>query len=163
MGVYRHGGTAECHSHDHVGSLAPDAGEGLEVVHVVRHDATEVCHEFHCHGVEMLRLAVGIGNGLDEGADFVHGAGCQRSGVGEAGEKGGRSHIHPLVGALGGKHDRHEEFVGGIVVQFSVDGAYMFGKPGKDVLESFFFCHSVVLFFGKNSILKAIIHYFRGN
>ncbi len=129
VGVHRHGGLVERHGHHHVRRLAPHAGESLQQVHVLGDDAAELFGELDRHGMEVARLVVGVGYGFNQFVNLLHRACRHGGGGGETVEDGGGGHVHALVGALGGKDDRHQEFIGVGVMELRFGKPHVFGEP----------------------------------
>ena len=117
VGVHRHGGQVEGHGGDHVGRLAPHAGQPLQLLQRVGHLALELVHQHPRQGRQVLALVVGVGYGVDVPEEVLRAGGGHglRGGVGV--EEGGGDHVHPLVRTLRRKHHRHQQLEHTAVVQ----------------------------------------------
>ena len=102
---------------DQVGSLAAHAGQGEQVVHIVRDFAAEALQQHLRGGHDVTGLGTPEAAGLDVCTHLVHiggGEGLQR---GIAGKQGGRDHIYAGVGTLGRQADGEQQLVVLSVIQ----------------------------------------------
>ena len=127
VGVDRHNRLVENDSGNDVGSLAAHAWQGLQLVDIIGDLAIKVGQQLFGHSLQMTALAVRIGDRLDIGVDILDRGRRQRLGVGVGCKQSRRDHIDTLVGALGRKHNRYEQLVGIVVMQFALSlGASLF-------------------------------------
>ncbi len=118
--IHRHSRHVVDDGGDHIGSLAPHTGEPDELGYCVGHDRAVLPHQHTCHGSEVLRLTVGIGDTLDVLEDMLGRGGSHNLGCGKCLEECRSDRIDPFVGTLSGEDHCHKELKGSIVLQFGL-------------------------------------------
>ena len=120
MGVDGERRLAEGHALDDVGGLTAYAGQFQQLVHVGRHLATVLFHQYTSHLHQMVGLGIGIGHAADI-CQQVFGL-CRGHGLGvRVVEKQLRGDlIDTLVGTLCTKDDGHEQLEHTAELQFRV-------------------------------------------
>ena len=137
MGVHCHGGLLPNDRTDNIRRLASDTLERLQVFDVIGYFALIDFHQALCHLYQVFGFGAWVTDRFDVFEDFVRGGLCEGFGGGESFKEGRSDHIHPLVGALGGKHYRYQQFIGIAVVQFALSHRHVGFEPGEDIFIAF--------------------------
>ena len=100
---------------DHVGRLAPDAGQGDELLHRLRYLAVEALGDRARHCQEVPALRPEEARRADQLLDILEPRGGEGPRIGVAPEKRRGHHVHPFVSALGREDRGDEELVRTVV------------------------------------------------
>ena len=115
-------------AHD-IGRLASHAGQTLQLLQVARHFAAELLAEHAGHARQVFRLVVGIGDALDVGIDLLGSRGSHSLRCRESLEQGRRSHIDPLVRALGRQDHGHQQLIRRAVRKLALGDGHVLLEP----------------------------------
>jgi hypothetical protein len=105
---------------DHVGGLAPDAGQARELFHGPRHLAAVLVHERPARPEEGPGLGAEKAGGPDQALQPLRVGIGERRGIGIGAEEIGCDFVHTGVGALGRKNGCDEQLERRAVVELDV-------------------------------------------
>ena len=120
MSIDGNAGGAECVAEDHIGGLAPDAGQGDQLIQGRGHLTVESLDKLSPQPDQRVGLVAVEAGGPDELFEF--GTICSGivGGTAEARKQGRRRDVDALVGALSRQDGRHRQLERGGEVQFAV-------------------------------------------
>lgn len=120
MSVYGHGALREGYGKHDIGSLAPNAWQTQQMVHVGRHLPLVIVYEHLREFYEMLGFGIRIADTLHIFIHLILLCLSHRLSIGVGTKQSGRDDVHTFVCALGRKHHSHEQLKGAAVVEFCV-------------------------------------------
>jgi hypothetical protein len=119
MGVYRDARHPKRIAKNHVGGLAPDAGQGDEILEPTRHFSGVGVAQLLGHALQSLRLCPKETGGSNDVLDVIA-LGCRHGdSIGIGGKQRWRDGVDPLVGALRTQDGGYEKFERGCEFKFA--------------------------------------------
>ena len=153
MGVRDDGRFPEYVPHDQVGAFSAYAGQGQQLVEIVRHVSAVVVPQ-HLHaGADIPGLAVAQAAGMDDFLDVLHGRARQGVHIRELFIQLFHDHVHPGVRALCRQAHAHQELPRLIVLQSAVCLGVFFLQSLNDFQSPLFLCHFVFFLFQVSSVI----------